>query len=79
MAKYLLSGGQDRTIRLWNPGVGVEIEAYSGHGYGVLSTTVDVPKIIAGIAVTSPTTPAVCMIIVNLRLQEETSPSSYGM
>lgn len=39
-AKYLLSGGQDRTIRLWNPSVGTEIKAYSGHGYEVLSITV---------------------------------------
>ncbi|KAF9644042.1 nuclear mRNA splicing protein [Thelephora ganbajun] len=39
-AKYLLSGGQDRTIRLWNPSVGTEIKAYSGHGYEVLSITI---------------------------------------
>jgi len=39
-AKYLLSGGQDRVIRLWNPSVGTEIKAYSGHGYEVLSIAV---------------------------------------
>lgn len=39
-AKYILSGGQDRTIRLWNPNLGTEIKAYSGHGYEVLSITV---------------------------------------
>lgn len=39
-AKYLLSGGQDRTIRLWNPGLGTQIKAFSGHGYEVLSITV---------------------------------------
>lgn len=39
-AKYLLSGGQDRIIRLWNPSVGTEIKTYSGHGYEVLSITV---------------------------------------
>ena len=38
-AKYVLSGGQDRTIRLWNPSAGTEIKAYSGHGYEVLSIT----------------------------------------
>ena len=39
-AKYLLSGGQDRTIRLWNPSIGTEIKTYSGHGYEVLSVAV---------------------------------------
>jgi WD40 repeat protein len=39
-AKYCLSGGQDRTIRLWNPATGNEIKAYKGHGYEVLSIAV---------------------------------------
>lgn len=39
-AKYVLSGGQDRTIRLWNPNLGTEIKVYKGHGYEVLSITV---------------------------------------
>ncbi|KAF8521279.1 WD40-repeat-containing domain protein [Hysterangium stoloniferum] len=39
-AKYILTGGQDRTIRLWNPNLGTEIKAYKGHGYEVLSITV---------------------------------------
>lgn len=39
-AKYLLSGGQDRIIRLWNPSVGTLVKAYSGHGYEVSSITV---------------------------------------
>ena len=39
-AKYVLSGGQDRTIRLWNPDLGTEIKSYSAHGYEVLSITV---------------------------------------
>nr|VWO98991.1 Mitochondrial division protein 1 [Ganoderma boninense] len=39
-AKYVLSGGQDRTIRLWNPDLGTEIKSYSAHGYEVLSVTV---------------------------------------
>jgi len=56
-AKYLLSGGQDRTIRLWNPSVGTEIKAYSGHGYEVLSITVHVSNFIIGIAVTTDTRP----------------------
>ncbi|KAL7413237.1 nuclear mRNA splicing protein [Mrakia frigida] len=39
-AKYCLSGGQDRTLRLWNPASGKEIKAYKGHGYEVLGITV---------------------------------------
>lgn len=41
-AKYVLTGGQDRTIRLWNPSLGTEIKVYKGHGYEVLSITVSV-------------------------------------
>ena len=39
-AKYVLSGGQDRSVRLWNPALGTEIKSYSAHGYEVLSITV---------------------------------------
>ncbi|PCH43949.1 nuclear mRNA splicing protein [Wolfiporia cocos MD-104 SS10] len=39
-AKYVLTGGQDRTVRLWNPDSGVEIKTYAAHGYEVLSVTV---------------------------------------
>lgn len=39
-AKYVLSGGQDRTVRLWNPSTGAEIKVYAAHGYEVLSLTV---------------------------------------
>ncbi|CUA66845.1 WD repeat domain-containing protein 83 [Rhizoctonia solani] len=39
-AKYVLTGGQDRTIRLWNPDSGSEIKKYEGHGYEVLSISV---------------------------------------
>ncbi|EJT98009.1 nuclear mRNA splicing protein [Dacryopinax primogenitus] len=39
-AKYILSGGQDRTIRLFNPEQGTEIKTYKGHGYEVLSLTI---------------------------------------
>lgn len=39
-AKYILTGGQDRSVRLWNPATGVEIKTYAGHGYEVLSITV---------------------------------------
>jgi mitogen-activated protein kinase organizer 1 len=39
-AKYVLTGGQDRTVRLWNPALGTEIKAYSAHGYEVLSIAV---------------------------------------
>jgi hypothetical protein len=39
-AKYVLTGGQDRTVRLWNPSLGTEIKSYSAHGYEVLSISV---------------------------------------
>jgi len=39
-AKYVLTGGQDRTVRLWNPSSGAEIKVYAAHGYEVLSLTV---------------------------------------
>jgi mitogen-activated protein kinase organizer 1 len=39
-AKHILSGGQDRTIRLWNPESGNQIKVYKGHGYEVLSIAV---------------------------------------
>ncbi|PPQ65658.1 hypothetical protein CVT26_000290 [Gymnopilus dilepis] len=39
-AKYVLSGGQDRTVRLWNAGSGAEIKTFAAHGYEVLSITV---------------------------------------
>jgi mitogen-activated protein kinase organizer 1 len=34
---YCLTGGQDRTVRLWNPSKGIEIKKYEAHGYEVLS------------------------------------------
>jgi len=39
-AKYVLTGGADRIIRLWNPSTATEIKAYKGHGYEVLSIAV---------------------------------------
>ncbi|PBK74496.1 WD40 repeat-like protein [Armillaria solidipes] len=39
-AKYVLTGGQDRTVRLWNANLGTEIKAFTSHGYEVLSITV---------------------------------------
>jgi mitogen-activated protein kinase organizer 1 len=39
-AKYILTGGQDRLVRLWNPNLGTEIKTYSAHGYEVLSLSV---------------------------------------
>lgn len=39
-AKYILSGGQDRTVRLWNPESGGEIKAYVAHGYEILALSV---------------------------------------
>jgi len=39
-AKYILTGGQDRTVRLWNASLGTEIKTFTAHGYEVLSITV---------------------------------------
>ncbi|EKM81079.1 hypothetical protein AGABI1DRAFT_37438 [Agaricus bisporus var. burnettii JB137-S8] len=39
-AKYILTGGQDRTIRLWNANLGTEVKVFAAHGYEVLSITV---------------------------------------
>jgi len=39
-AKYILTGGQDRTVRLWNASLGSEIKAFTAHGYEVLSISV---------------------------------------
>lgn len=39
-AKYILTGGQDRSVRLWNAAQGSEIKAFMAHGYEVLSVTV---------------------------------------
>jgi mitogen-activated protein kinase organizer 1 len=39
-AKYILTGGQDRSIRLWNAGNGSEIKVFTAHGYEVLSISV---------------------------------------
>lgn len=39
-AKYALTGGQDRTVRLWNVGLGSEIKVFSSHGYEVLAVAV---------------------------------------
>ncbi|CAA7259063.1 unnamed protein product [Cyclocybe aegerita] len=39
-AKYILSGGSDRTVRLWNATSGAEIKTFAAHGYEVLSITI---------------------------------------
>jgi len=36
-AKYILTGRQDRTVKLWNVNLGTEIKTFAGHGYEVLS------------------------------------------
>ena len=45
-SSYLLTGGQDRQIKLWNPSTGVEVKSYSGHGYEVLGLCWSVPFIL---------------------------------
>ena len=33
---YLITGAQDRAVRLWNPKTGTLVKTYQGHGYEVL-------------------------------------------
>lgn len=47
-AAYVLSGGQDRTVRLWNPKLGTQIKAFEGHGYEVLAVSVYVARVSPG-------------------------------
>ncbi|PFH50903.1 hypothetical protein AMATHDRAFT_75291 [Amanita thiersii Skay4041] len=39
-AKYILTGGQDRTVRLWNTSTGAEIKVFAAHGYEILTLSV---------------------------------------
>ncbi|KAJ7346759.1 nuclear mRNA splicing protein [Mycena albidolilacea] len=39
-AKYILTGGQDRTVKLWNANLGTEVKTFAAHGYEVLSISV---------------------------------------
>jgi len=39
-AKYVLTGGQDRSIRLFNPDTANQIQVFNAHGYEVLGITV---------------------------------------
>ena len=54
-AKYVLTAGQDRTVRLWNAALGTEIKVFAGHGYEVLSACVCVRCCIAQICVLTST------------------------
>ncbi|TIB73969.1 WD40 repeat-like protein [Wallemia mellicola] len=38
--RYCLSGGRDRSIRLWNPHLGSEVKTYQGHGWEVLGLSI---------------------------------------
>ncbi|TFL04828.1 nuclear mRNA splicing protein [Pterulicium gracile] len=39
-ARYILTAGQDKHVRLWNAAQGTQIKAFPGHGYEVLSVSV---------------------------------------
>ncbi|KAF4567509.1 hypothetical protein EYR40_006512 [Pleurotus pulmonarius] len=39
-AKYIMTGGQDRSVRLWNATSGTEVKAFTAHGYEVLSLSI---------------------------------------
>jgi len=38
--QYCLSGGQDRSIILWNPNTGAKIKSYEAHGWEVLDIAI---------------------------------------
>jgi mitogen-activated protein kinase organizer 1 len=38
--QYLVTGGADKTIRLWNPMSGMCIKKYTGHGWEILDIDV---------------------------------------
>ena len=38
--QYCISGGQDRSICLWNPNTGAKIKSYEAHGWEVLDITI---------------------------------------
>lgn len=35
--QYCMTGGHDKTVKLWNPNTGKLIKIYTGHGWEVLS------------------------------------------
>lgn len=39
-ATYVLTGGADRSVRLWNANLGTQIKEFSAHGYEVSSVCV---------------------------------------
>jgi mitogen-activated protein kinase organizer 1 len=47
-AKYILTGGQDRTVKLWNANLGAEVKTFTAHGYEVLSISVFVFWVCSG-------------------------------
>jgi hypothetical protein len=78
-AKYILTGGQDRTIRLWNANLGTEIKVFAAHGYEVLSVTVWV-HFTYNAYIQSRFNPCLgLMTMPSLRLLEETDLFSFGM
>lgn len=74
-ASYILTGGQDRSIRLWNANLGTEIKSFNSHGYEVLSISVYALCWLFAVVSKLPTEP---MIMQNSPHQAETALSLCG-
>ena len=89
-ASYVLSGGQDRVIKLWNAKQGAEIKTFAAHGYEVLSITVCVHSLVLWICSNITQGPRQCKVClvwrgsISLRLgrshrdHNKTSGRSFG-
>jgi WD40 repeat protein len=77
--KYILTGGQDRTVKLWNANLGSEIKTFATHGYEVLSVSVSVTVDVSYGQCNNDAAASGRMIMLNLRPLAETVLYSSGM
>lgn len=76
--KYILTGGQDRTVKLWNANLGTEVKTFAAHGYEVLSVAVFVFRL-NWLECLDTGGATDLMIMPSSRPLEATVPSSSGM